>query len=276
MEEASPQNADFNDWLSEKNGRSPWPRVSIKALHLLRQILEPKPPSRLKIDEIVNSTWCEEQMDETEAYSVLAKKRIKLNDCEAFSQPLNSANGEAGTQETINTERDIEFIIPMKLEAQSQPLDKDSIMIAASQSQSQTQDAKNSVRIPRITRLWFSKETNSREKLVKIVSAKLDSFKVKEKLPKRCWRFTQLGSHSYPLEFELSMISTAGEIMLDFRRAKGCSIKFKRTFRDLRRQLAQLELKRPNDLRPFVLKPTENESLKENIPENSDSSRVPT
>ena len=58
-------------------------------------------------------------------------------------------------------------------------------MIAASQSQSQTQDAKNSVRIPRITRLWFSKETNSREKLVKIVSAKLDSFKVKEKLPKR-------------------------------------------------------------------------------------------
>ena len=49
-------------------------------------------------------------------------------------------------------------------------------MIAASQSQSQTQDAKNSVRIPRITRLWFAKETNTREKLVKIVSAKLDSF----------------------------------------------------------------------------------------------------
>ena len=60
----------------------------------------------------------------TANFGIHEKKLVYIN-LLFLSQPVNSANVETGTQESINTERDIEFIIPMKVEAQSQPLDKD-------------------------------------------------------------------------------------------------------------------------------------------------------
>lgn len=71
-------------------------------------------------------------------------------------------------------------------------------MILASQTQSQTQDP-NSVRIPRITRLWFDTKVKPRDEIIEMIITKLDLFKAKEKLPKRVRPFSNNQTTLLPL-----------------------------------------------------------------------------
>jgi hypothetical protein len=73
-------------------------------------------------------------------------------------------------------------------------------MMIASQTQSQTQDP-YSVRIPRITRLWFNTEKNSKEELMEMIIKKLNLFNVKEKLPKRVRTNSSYSLPNFYLEF---------------------------------------------------------------------------
>ena len=98
----------------------------------------------------------------------------------------------SGSSDLFGTQ-ELEFVLPQAI-AQSQPLANDAIMLLASQTQSQTQnfEARNSVRIPRITRIWFDEKEVKKEVVLEAIKNQLPLFKSTEKITKKVSIFNYL------------------------------------------------------------------------------------
>ncbi|PIK56236.1 checkpoint kinase 1 [Apostichopus japonicus] len=264
-DEPTPECKEYKDWLNKKIQVSPWKKVDMVALALLRNILQHEPRRRYSISQIKKDRWFRTKGQSSRVPSCspsgqVPLKRLCSNHDLSPASPLHSYENVSASQpaphlpnspmvpKNVSESLVQELMNPFSF---SQPVHMENLLLSTqtdcTQGSSQTPYQKL---VKRMTRFFSSLDTEMTKEKLTLILDKL--------------RYTWKNHHSnqvtvtlndkrkHNLTFKVNLLEMDGNVLVDFRLSKGDGIEFKRHFMKIKKALASIIVKGPN-LFPSIL-----------------------
>ncbi|KAI5744828.1 hypothetical protein M8J76_005632 [Diaphorina citri] len=247
---------EYLEWKDNRHmQRSPWDRLDVNCLSLIRRILAPLPSTRLNIEKIKSHRWYSKHMPNdivdgppSSDFNSTAKRMRSDLETEA-----NRACPTFDDRACVSQPEPFALRGPMSvcevephLFSFSQPTHLDDLLVSSQFVSTQsTQSNQSTVQklVRRMTR-FFVKYTA--EEAVEKLCMMLDKLGYS-------WRsyspaivtISTVDSRKAQLVFKASVLTLDNQTLLDFRLSKGCGIEFKTRFLCIKRALAEDIINKP-------------------------------
>ncbi|KAF6031890.1 CHEK1 [Bugula neritina] len=243
--------AEYKNWVENRTDLSPFTKLDVLSLSLLKRILAADPESRFTIDNIKEHRWFKQDFDASVHLPALngrcspESKRPRVSH-ERTEEPVMSHSSEvlkSYSQPNPNRDRsDGDSVLNIPLEGQqycfSQPIDIDNMLLSqipcTQGSASQTTMQRM---VKRMTRYYVLGE---REQVVSdLHRACMQLGYSHKKHDGFTFNISTTDRRNMDLVFKVTLLDLDG-LLLDFRLSKGDGIEFKKCFMKLKNQLDYL------------------------------------
>ncbi|KAL1462351.1 hypothetical protein WDU94_014191, partial [Cyamophila willieti] len=247
---------EYLEWKDNRHmQRSPWNRLDVNCLSLIRRILAPLPSTRLNIEKIKSHRWYSKHIGndivDSPAQSGFntSAKRMR-SDIDSNGQRTFSDDDRACISQpepfALRSPMSVTCDVEPHLFSFSQPTHLDDLLVSSQFVSTQsTQTSQSTVQklVRRMTRFFVKYDAEeSVEKLCMVLDKLGYSW--------RCHTpaivtISTMDSRKAQLVFKASVLTLDAQTLLDFRLSKGCGIEFKSRFLAIKRALAEDIINKP-------------------------------
>lgn len=248
--------SEYREWSNQNYFFSPWSKISNEPLALLKKILRHSPSKRYSIELVKKHVWCKKSYPmvapSQEALTVVSpthrpSKRIKVESSPRYSDRPESTvtSSQPVLRESTDSTDDSEG--HALFESLTQPSRFDELIIGTqvpcTPGASQTPFQRL---VLRMTRFYTQLESSKVWIRLKQVM-KLQGYESRTSPDESSLIVSTVDRRKQPLVFKALIYELRSDLLLvEFRRSKGDGIEFKKVFRCIKEQLADIICKPPS------------------------------
>lgn len=260
-DEPTPACKEYNDWLERKIQVSPWKKIDMVALALLRNILWQEPRRRYTIQQIKKDRWFRTKGHSNRIpsssptgqgsfkrlcsdHDLSPASSMHSNEHISASQPAPHLPNSPVVSNATVTEDSVQNLIHTV--SFSQPVHTDNMLLSTQVCGTQGSQTPFQKLVKRMTR-FFSKL--DQEETKKALTDALDSLRYSWKIHHANQVTVTLNDkRKNRLTFKVNLLDMEGSVLVDFRLSKGDGLEFKRHFMKIRKELVRIIGREPTSI----------------------------